>query len=192
VPPDVAPEPEFGDVDDSNVFHDDIIWLAETGITKGCNPPTNDQFCPNSYVTRGQMAAFLHRALNNTVTPTGDPIDFTDTDSSIFAADIEWLATAGITRGCNPPTNNLYCPNSYVTRGQMAAFLDRAFDLPDPVTPDLFIDDDQSPFETQIDRLATAGITRGCNPPTNHLYCPNQYVTRAQMAAFLHRALGDA
>jgi hypothetical protein len=71
----------------------------------------------------------------------------------------------------------------------MAAFLDRALHLPDPVTPDLFTDDDGSPFETAIDRLATAGITRGCNPPDNTLYCPDQYVTRAQMAAFLHRAL---
>ncbi len=38
-------------------------FLDLSAITKGCNPPVNDQFCPNSNVTRGQMAAFLHRAL---------------------------------------------------------------------------------------------------------------------------------
>jgi len=190
LPPDPDPAPEFGDVDDSNVFHDNIIWLATTGITRGCNPPVNDQFCPNEYVTRGQMAAFLHRALGDTLT-TGDPINFTDDNNTTFKTDIEWLSATGITKGCNPPTNDQFCPGGYVTRGQMAAFLDRALHLPDPATPNLFTDDDQSPFETAIDRLATAGITRGCNPPDNTLYCPNQYVTRAQMAAFLHRALNN-
>lgn len=51
----------FTDVPDSNIFHDDISWLAEEGITKGCNPPDNDEFCPNDNVTRQQMAAFMHR-----------------------------------------------------------------------------------------------------------------------------------
>ncbi len=53
----------------------------------------------------------------------------------------------------------------------------------------LFIDDD-SIFEDDIDRLGTAGVTKGCNPPTNTMYCPNDYVTRGQIAAFLHRAFG--
>jgi hypothetical protein len=33
-------------------------------VTKGCSPPANTKFCPNNHVTRGQMAAFLHRALD--------------------------------------------------------------------------------------------------------------------------------
>ena len=51
----------FDDVPDSNIFHDDIAWMADAGITKGCNPPANTKFCPDSNVTRGQMAAFMHR-----------------------------------------------------------------------------------------------------------------------------------
>lgn len=51
----------FLDVDDSNEFHADIAWLAETGITRGCNPPANTEFCPDDSVTRSQMGAFLHR-----------------------------------------------------------------------------------------------------------------------------------
>ncbi len=116
--------PRFTDTLGS-VFADDIDWLAETGITKGCNPPSNDRFCPDLPVTRGQMAAFLVRALG--FTDRGS-VDFVDDDNSIFEADIEKLAAAGITRGCNPPTNDRFCPDSYVTRGQMAAFLRRALD----------------------------------------------------------------
>lgn len=51
----------FSDVPDTSVFHDDVQWLADTGVTKGCNPPANDLFCPKDKVSREQMAAFLHR-----------------------------------------------------------------------------------------------------------------------------------
>ena len=45
--------------------------------------------------------------------------------------------------------------------------------------------------ESDIDKLATAGVTRGCNPPVNDRFCPGSNVTRGQMAAFLRRALGQ-
>jgi hypothetical protein len=51
--------------DDGGSVHEaDINALAESGITKGCNPPTNDRFCPSRTLTRGEIAAFLHRALD--------------------------------------------------------------------------------------------------------------------------------
>jgi hypothetical protein len=71
----------------------------------------------------------------------------------------------------------------------MAAFLVRALDLEDEGDGNWFIDDDGSVFELDINRLATSGVTRGCNPPINDRFCPGQSVTRAQMAAFLRRAL---
>jgi ELWxxDGT repeat protein len=174
--------------DDGSVFEGDVEWLAATGITRGCDPPDNTRFCPGRYVTRGQMAAFLHRGLAGLFTP-GSAVEFTDDDGSIFEADIEWLGATGITRGCNPPDNTMFCPTRFVTRGQMAAFLVRALGYTDRGAGDLFTDDDDSIFEGDIDRLRTAGVTRGCNPPDNTMFCPDDYVTRGQMAAFLHRAL---
>jgi hypothetical protein len=134
------------------------------------------------------MAAFLVRALGLTDDGGGDL--FTDDDESIFEGDIDRMATAGITKGCNPPVNDRFCPDSKVTRGQMAAFLVRALGYADDGGGDLFTDDNGSVFEGDIDRLGTAGVTKGCNPPTNDRYCPDSAVTRGQMAAFLHRALG--
>jgi hypothetical protein len=113
----------FIDVTSTNTFFSEIEWLAEEGVTKGCNPPLNDRFCPNNPVTRGQMAAFLYRALD---LPAGTRDAFTDDDTSVFQADIDALAASGITKGCNPPDNDRFCPNNPVTRGQMAAFLYRA------------------------------------------------------------------
>jgi hypothetical protein len=127
----------FTDVPDSNVFADDIEWLAAEGITAGCNPPTNDNFCPNKAVTRGQMAAFLVRALG--LTDSGDGNHFTDDNNSVFENDIDKLYTAGITQGCNPPTNDMYCPSKAVTRRQMAAFLRRALDVPPAIVTGLVV-----------------------------------------------------
>jgi hypothetical protein len=54
----------FNDVPSDHTFHNDIAWLADRGITRGCNPPANDEFCPEDSVTRGQMSAFIHRFAN--------------------------------------------------------------------------------------------------------------------------------
>ena len=170
----------------SSVFFDEALWLHREGITRGCNPPANSRFCPERSVTRGQMAAFLVRALE---LPPASRDWFADDDAAVFEDDINRLAEAGITRGCNPPAGDRFCPGRTVTRGQMAAFLSRAFGYVNEGGGDLFVDDDHSVFETDIDRLATAGVTMGCNPPTNDRFCPGRTVTRGQMAAFLERAL---
>jgi hypothetical protein len=107
----------------------------------------------------------------------------------MFEDDINRLSEAGITKGCNPPKNDRFCQDSLVTREQMAAFLVRAFALTGDGGGSPFADDDGSIFEADIAKLAAAGITKGCNPPTNTRFCPKDPVTRAQMAAFLTRAI---
>lgn len=179
--PDVFPYDDFS----GSTFEEDILWLTRVDVTRGCNPPLNTFFCPGNVVTRGQMAAFLSRALG---LPDSGSAGFVDTEGHRFEADIDRLASAEITKGCNPPANDRYCPDASVTREQMAALLARALELPAPVGSDAFSDDDGSIFEREIEALATAGITRGCNPPANDRFCPGAPVTRAQMAAFLHRA----
>ncbi len=113
---------------------------------------------------------------------------FLDDDHSVHESAIEAIAAEGITLGCNPPANDRYCPQNPVTRGQMAAFLDRALKLP-PTTQAPF-NDVSGVFTDSINRLAAAGITLGCNPPANDRYCPQKLITRAEMATFLTRALG--
>ena len=69
----------------------------------------------------------------------------------------------------------------------MASFLARALGLTVGAN-DYFTDDESSTHEANINRLRFANLTSGCTPTT---YCPNADVTRGQMAAFLHRALGQ-
>jgi hypothetical protein len=53
----------FTDVPDSSPHHNDITAIAVAGITRGCNPPTNNRYCPADFVRRDQMASFLQRGL---------------------------------------------------------------------------------------------------------------------------------
>jgi len=168
-------------------FRQDILWLSGEDITRGCNPPVNDEFCPGRVLNRQTMSAFLVRALGLTVNSHPPFIDVAA--GGVFAEDIGRLATAGITRGCNPPDNDEFCPSGPVTRAALAALLVRALDL-DENTHVGFVDVPAgSVFAEDIGRLATAGITQGCNPPHNDRFCPDGLVTRGQLAAFLHRAL---
>lgn len=171
----------FTDHADS-IHRSDIDWLAARQVTKGCNPPGNSHYCPGEPVTRGQMATFIVRAMD--LPPSGRD-RFRDDDTSVHEDAIQSLAAAGITRGCNPPSNDRFCPNAVVTRAEMAAFVRRAWGLPDGSSD--FVDIADSPFRKDIGAIAAADVTRGCNPPENDRYCPEQPVTRAQMATFLRR-----
>ena len=115
----------FADVDPNSTHAAGIDALAAAGITVGCSTEPL-RYCPHSPVTRAQMATFLTRALG--LAPA-EPAGFADVDpGSTHAADIDALAAAGITVGC--ATEPLrYCPDSPVTRAQMATFLTRALGL---------------------------------------------------------------
>lgn len=113
---------------------------------------------------------------------------FYDDDGSVFQDDIERLVAAGITRGCNPPLDSRFCPDNSVTRGEMAAFLVRAFGW-EGKPQDHFTDDGTSVFEAEIEALAARDVTEGCDPPDNDRFCPDRPVTRGEMATFLGRAL---
>jgi len=119
---DIALQPLFSDVANTNTFYENILWMQQTGVTTGC---TTTEYCPSNSVTRAQMATFLVRALNLPATTTDY---FSDDNGSTHEANINALREAGITLGCDS-SGTQYCPNDPVSRGQMAGFLNRA--LPD-------------------------------------------------------------
>ena len=100
---------------------------------------------------------------------------------------VEALARAGITAGCG---GDNYCPTAPVTRAQMAVFLERGMRgsnySPPAATGTVFNDIGSGDFAASfIEQLAADGITAGCG---NGNYCPDDVVTRDQMAVFLLRA----
>lgn len=106
----------------------------------------------------------------------------------LFYRYIETLLHNGVTGGC---AGGGYCPADPVTRAQMAVFLLKskfgAAHIPPPCTGAVFTDVScGSAFDPWIEALAGLQITGGCG---GGLYCPNNTVTRQQMAALLLKTL---
>ena len=179
-------EPGFSDLRDaSEVFWEALESLAAEGVMDGTGCG-DGRLCPNEAIARSEIAVWLVRVLDGGDPPTADATRFDDIDDSVWwAPHTERLYDLEVTFGC--ATDPLrYCPDTSVTRAQTASFLARAFDLPQ-APPAGFADTARSVHETHIDAIYATGITVGC--ATDPLrYCPNDSVTRAQMAAFLHRA----
>ena len=161
--------------------------LAERGILDGTEC-ADDRICPDDAIERWTVAVWIVRAFDGQDPPAVDGTAFDDVDAAVWwMPHVARLAALQITQGCATEPRR-FCPGNSVTRGQVASFLARAFDL-DPAPPAGFTDIGGNLHETNIDALAAAGITIGCgtDPPR---YCPTQPVTRAQMATFLTRAPG--
>jgi len=115
---DIQVTPRFKDVMPDHPFSGEVLGLSDLGITAGC---TQELFCPAGELSRGEMAAFLVRALGLEPAESDNP--FVDDDDSFFESEIETLYASGITTGCSA---TMFCPSDMVTREQMAAFLIRA------------------------------------------------------------------
>ncbi len=104
--------------------------LASRGITGGCQaaPPL---YCPADSVTRAQMSVFLLKTEHPLpyVPPPCQGIFGDVACPSLFADWIEQLANEGVTAGCG---GGNYCPANPVTRGQMAVFVTKTFNIPLP------------------------------------------------------------
>ncbi|GEM_PF-6383046 len=187
---DVYTGPLFDDV--QNVYpnkywaYDFIQTLGASGITSGCG---NNNYCPEDPVTRAEMAVFLERGINGSAyaPPAASGTVFADVPQSYWAADwVEQLASDGITGGCDASN---YCPDSNVTRAQMAIFLLRSEHgssyAPPAASGTQFADVPVSYWAASwIEQLVAENITSGCGGGN---YCPDNNVTRAEMAVFLVR-----
>ena len=118
----------FSDVPSGLWFTGFVEHLFEHGVTAGC-ATSPLRYCPNDSVSRAEMAAFLLRGIDHADHLPAFQGYFDDVAAGLwFTGFVEHLFEHGITTGCStsPP---LYCPFNAVTRGQMAAFIVRAFGL---------------------------------------------------------------
>jgi CSLREA domain-containing protein len=179
----------FADVTNTYWAVTSIEKLYNAGITGGC-ATVPLKYCPTNAVTRTQMAIFLVRAKHGVafIPPTATGI-FPDVPIGSFGANyIEQLYTDGITSGCG---GGNYCPNTSVSRAQMAVFLVRAKHgstfIP-PVATGIFPDVPVGSFGANyIEQLVADSITSGCGGGN---YCPNTMVKRDSMAVFLVKTFG--
>jgi hypothetical protein len=172
--------------DDRGYAEPSVEAVAAAGITRGCAP---GRYCPNRPVTRAETAALLVRSLGKVPLAAASgrfpdvPVD------AWFAPFVETAADLGIVVG---DAGGRFRPADPLTRAEMAAVLVRAFPALEPPgrAPGAFADVDPAAwYAPAVAELAGRGLTVGCSREPLR-YCPDEPVSRGQMAVFLARALG--
>ncbi|MBW3659315.1 MAG: S-layer homology domain-containing protein [Actinobacteria bacterium] len=181
-----VPEDGASDVPAGNVHEAAIDCVAWWDIAKG---RTDGTYRPAWSVSRAQMASFVARTIleSGGALPSDPPDAFDDDDGDPHEHAIDQLAAVGVVTGDG---QGGFSPDVPVTRAQMATFLARSLEhrlgQPLAATRDWFADDESSPHQANINRVAEAGIATGTS---TGVYAPAQQVRRDQMASFLARTL---
>jgi SpoIID/LytB domain protein len=183
-PPPTSPPPSqsgFPDVPRNAYYAEAVSWLVDKGITDGVG--NTGRYQPHTVVTRAQMAAFMWRMMGR---PTGYPHHgFPDVPrGSYYDAAVRYLRATGVTDGVG--NTGRYGPHQAVTRSEMATFLHRLSGLRAPGQRHPFPDVPRgSYYDRAVSWAFQYRITDGVG--NTGRYQPLDPVTRAQMAAFLHR-----
>lgn len=179
-PSTTAAQAGFLDVDPRGTHTPAIERLSDAGIVTGCDAT---RYCPDTAVTRGDLAVSLAAALD---LDTGASADFLDVASAgSRSGAIAAVGDAGIMHGYG---DGHFGPDDPLSRAQLATMLVQAFDVPSVSTPVRF--DDVTPTNVHAANIAAAhaaSLTRGCGDGTR--YCGGQSVTRGQIATFLESGL---
>ncbi len=176
--------------EDGSVHQANIEQIAAWEITLGCDANDATKFCPSAQITRRQMAAFLYRAVNRLgPIPPPEGIEISDVPADAwYRTFADWVVSTGAFAAPDGQFN----PGGVVTRADMAVMMIASFpdinavDEPEGLFND--VTDADPEVVRAVEGMYHTGVTKGCSAePLN--YCPDQPVTRAQMASFFVRAV---
>ena len=182
----------FDDVPLGSQFQNEILWLANKGISTGWEANGSRTYQPLTPVNRDAMAAFMYRLSGEPefTPPAVSPFADLPTDAK-FYKEITWLADKGISTGWEEADKSrTYRPLQPVNRDAMAAFMYRLAEQPEfaaPVTSPFFDVPVGAQFYKEITWLAAQGISTGWSESGGKSFKPLQPVNRDAMAAFMFR-----
>lgn len=175
----------YEDVNDLDWFYDDVAYATKSGLFNGV---TDTAFAPNGSLTRGMLVTVLYRAENEP--EIAEKVSFDDVDSNAYySSAVAWAKQNGLVDGV---TDELFAPEKYISREQIAAVLFRyaGYKGVAPVGvwairldyADIADIDDYAIEGVMYTSLE--GIMQGRD---NNLFEPNDDVTRAEAAVVLNR-----
>jgi len=172
-------------------FRQYVHALYNAGLTNGC--ATNPlRYCPDTNVTRAEVAKFLELGMRGEVynPPVVATSSFSDAQGHWAMNWIERLYGDGLTNGCAVSPLR-YCPDSVVSRAEMAKFIllarHGAGYTPPFVSISSFADMQSHWAKDWVEQFKAEGLTNGCATAPLR-YCPDDPMTRWQMAKALTQA----
>ena len=172
----------FNDISQGYWAYKEIQFLKDKGIAEAL---TGNLFKPNDMINRADAARMLVKALGLALTNIPD-VNYSDVTKS--HPDYNYIAIAtreGIFSGKG---NGTFGPEEPLTRGQMAKVIVETFDFKG-VYPKPFKDISNYWAKDYILALAANEVTTGYLDAT---FKPNNKTTRAQMSAFIYRAINGS
>lgn len=167
---------QYSDVRVNYWAADHIEYMSDQGIIEGYK----GSFMPTNNITRGSVAKMLTTALG--ISPSDDQ-QFSDVPSSHWASGhINALAKKGYITGY---TNGTFGPDSDITREEIAALFNKAFNLSGSTSNFKDVDGNHWAYE-DIQSLAASGVTHGY---TDNTFRPTNEATRSEFTVFLYRAI---
>jgi len=168
----------FKDVPESNWAYAIIHEMRDQNIISGYEDGT---FHPAEVITRKHAAALISRVKD---LPAVKPFTaFKDvSEKNTYYSDIKKLQQAGIFA---PDNRGNYNPNQAITRAEMAKVLAIAFGLDVKATKDF----PDVPFGHPANEYVRAIYSNGITTGDNGLFKPDESLTRAHYAVFMHRAM---
>ena len=148
---------------------------------------TEDEFCPDEFLTRAEAAALIARLTADKRPAQGNSM-FSDVNEADWYYDaVVSLAEKGILSGYEDGT---FRPNEQITRAEFAAMLSQ-FIYGDSTSDGIGYSDitDQDWFYDPVMKMADSGYLTGYEDQTMH---PNDAVTRAEAVTILNRMTGKA
>ena len=183
----------FSDISRSNWFYDDIKFMVTSGLVPQSLEMdfllSSQSYEPQKFVTRGELVESLFAAVGYPYEFELWNFKFNDVaDSSQFFA-TTWAAHHGIIKGID---ETHFAPNAPITRQDLATILVRfvqymEIDLPKNENSTFTDEDKISDYALEnVKILAASGIIKGMDDGS---FAPRENVSRAQIAALLHRLL---
>jgi len=181
--PTIEPEKYFDDVSRDDWYYSDVAYVMEAGLMNG----TDVGFEPELDASRASVATVLWNLAQN---PDAAGADFTDVaDGDWYADAVAWAAEEGIVAGHE---DGSFDPNAAITREQFASILYRfaenlGMDLTTDVALEFRFADAAAISDYAAEAMAWAVDNELFYGVGDGLLDPQGTVTRAQLAAILHR-----
>jgi len=177
---------------------DYLSLLSQYGVTGGCASQT--LLCPSPSITRGQVAAFVDAAFNAATgnngtysrTPYYQDVPASGSQDSVYFPFVQRMGDLGIGSGCST-TPSLFCPETSITQGEMAAFMIGAWMQVNniasftysqiPYFSDVPATD---PYFSYVQKMMDMGFWTGCSATQ---YCESGPVTLDSLAPMILRSV---